>query len=102
MRVVVLVVSLALAGCASQAEPRPKQVVAPRDIRAEIVAASIYGYEVNRNGSCPCPYGHAGRCKGHSAHETKGGAEPRCHNSDVTAEDIKRWRELLRDGAAQP
>ena len=52
--IVVLVVSLALADCASPSEPRPKQVVAPRDVRAEIVAASIYGYEVNSK-PCPCP-----------------------------------------------
>jgi len=75
--------------------------VTPRDVRAEIVAASIYGYEVNRNGTCPSPYSQAGGCKGHGAHETKGGAEPRCFKSDVTAEDLKRWRGLLRDSAGR-
>ena len=50
MRIVVLVVGLILAGCASHAEPRPTPVSAPRDVRAEIVAASVYEINVNK----PC------------------------------------------------
>ena len=97
MRTVVLVVGLILAGCASQAEPRPKQVVATGDIRAEIVAASVYTYK----GRCPCPYSQEGACKGKSAHERGGGAEPKCYRSKVTAEEIKRWRELVKDSAVR-
>ena len=100
MRIVVLVVGLILAGCASQAEPRPTPVSAPRDIRAEIVAASVFGYEVNVNKPCPCPYSRGGTCK-QNAYVTPGGAEPRCYKTDVTPADIKRWRELLRESAGR-
>ena len=46
MRIVELAAGLARAGCASPAQPRPTPMPAPRNVRAEIVAASIYGYEL--------------------------------------------------------
>ncbi len=101
MRIVVLAASLVLAGCASQAEPRPTPVPAPGDVRAEIVAASVYGYEINVNKPCPCPYSNGGECKGYSAYEIDGGAEPRCFKTDVLPKDINRWRELVRESAGR-
>ena len=94
MRIVVLAAGLALAGCASQPEPRSKQAVV-RDVRAEVVAASVYTYK----GPCPCPYSKDWACKGNSAHERGGGAEPKCFKAKVDAEDMKRWHELLKESA---
>lgn len=91
--VMLLAASLALAGWASQAEPTPKQVVTPRDVRAEIVAASVYAYK----GPCPCPYSKNGACKGDSAYERGKGAQPKCFKAKVDAEDMKRWRELRQE-----
>ena len=64
------------------------------------MAASVYGYEINVRKPCPGPYSQGETCK-QNAYETPGGAEPRCFKSHVTAEDIKRWRELLRDSAGR-
>ena len=100
MRIVVLAASLAIAGCASQAEPRSRPV-GLGNVRREIVAASIYGYEINTKGSCPCPYSKDGACKGVSAYDRPGGAKPKCFKANVKAEDVKRWRELLRNSAAR-
>jgi hypothetical protein len=100
MRIVVLTVSLALAGCASEGAAKPEPVAPRSDVRAEIVAASIYGYEVNVKKPCPCPYSRGGTCE-KNAYVTPGGAEPRCYKSDVTAEDIKRWQKLVRESAGR-
>ena len=62
-------------------------------IRQAIIAASIASY----SGSCPCPYSinRAGRaCGPSSAYSKPGGASPVCYPQDVTADMIRRYREL--------
>jgi len=72
------------------------------DEKRAIVAASIYGYEITKHAPCPCPYSKDGACKGKSAWERKGGAEPRCYMTDVSSEDLARWRTLLKSAPAGP
>ena len=91
---------LALAGCASQAEPRPKPVVPQADVRREIVAASVTATRSTSRSLARVPTARAGRASA-TRIKTPGGAEPRCFKSDVTAEDIKRWRALLRESAGR-
>jgi hypothetical protein len=96
MRIVVLAVSLALAGCASEGAAKPEPVAPRPDVRAEIVAASVFGYR----DPCPCPYSKEGTCKGKSAYDrAKMKRKPRCFKVDVKPGDVKRWRELLRESA---
>lgn len=84
---------------ASVARPVPSQPPsrpAKADAKAEVVAASVLGYEKATNRTCPCPYSKGGECQGQSAYERSGGADPRCYKTDVTDEDERRWRELLK------
>ena len=60
-------------------------------IRQKIIKASIASY----SGNCPCPYktksnGH--RCGGNSAYSRPGGESPKCFASDVSAAEVKAWR----------
>ena len=60
-------------------------------IKEKIVKQSIDNYR----GSCPCPYNsdRAGRsCGGRSAYSRPGGNAPKCYASDVTADDVERYR----------
>ena len=108
MRTVVLLAALVLAGCVHQeaaqkaaAQPNTKTVAIVPDDKSAIVAASIYGHWVNGNGECPCPYSKDGACRGKSDWDMPGGANPRCYLSDVTAADMKRWRDLLKRPAPE-
>jgi hypothetical protein len=60
------------------------------------------GYETSTGRPCPCPYSQGGTCKGQSAWDKPGGAEPRCYRSDVKAEDVKRWREIVKAVLERP
>jgi hypothetical protein len=103
MRAVVFLAALTLAGCAHQeaAQTKTKAVAIVPDAKSAIVAASIYGHWVNGNGECPCPYSRDGACRGKSDWDIPGGANPRCYRSDVTAADMKRWRDLLKRPAPE-
>jgi hypothetical protein len=100
-------VALFLSGCAIDTPPpivRTKIVNKATSIEDEkraIVAASIYRYEINLNRNCSCPYSKGGSCKGRSAYERPGGARPRCYVTDVSEEDLIRWRALLKGGVRE-
>ena len=95
MRILAILVVAACVGCAHQQEAvtETKVVIAPRDYKAAVVAASIYGYEINTNRPCPCPYSGA-TCRGKSAWDKPNGANPKCYKSEVTEADVKRLRDL--------
>lgn len=64
------------------------------EIRMNIVAKSIEAYKQN-TGACPCPYnltkqGH--RCGDRSAYSKQGGEKVFCYTTDVTDEEVARWR----------
>lgn len=70
-----------------------QQQLGPSDanIRALLVERSIASY----SGSCPCPYNvdrGGRRCGGRSAYARPGGASPLCYPSDVTDEQVQRFR----------
>ncbi len=98
-----MAVAFALSACASAPAPAPvaKRPAQP-DHKAAIVAASVYGYEISTNSRCPCPYSQGGSCKGQRAYEKPGGAEPRCYKSDVSEDDVKRWKELVKAAPPKP
>lgn len=61
-------------------------------IKQRIIRASIASYP----GNCPCPYSRArngSRCGGRSAWSRAGGYAPLCFPSDVTAADIRAYRQ---------
>ena len=107
MRILAILAAAICVGCAhheantATAKPRvvaAKPAVARHDDKAAIVAASIYTYK----GPCPCPYSKDGACKGQSAWDSPRGVEPRCYKSDVTAEDIKKWHDLMKAAPERP
>jgi hypothetical protein len=100
MRAVAILAAVLLAGCAHQeaAQPKARPAVASPDIKSTIVAASIFGYEK----PCPCPYSKDGTCGNQSAWSRGGGANPLCYRSEVTAEDVKRWRDLQKRAPERP
>jgi hypothetical protein len=106
MRGVAFLVAVLLAGCTHRevvVQHQPKgRPATTMDAKSAIVAASIYGYEISTGQPCPCPYSKGGACKGQSAWDRAGGAEPRCYRSDVTPEDVKRWRELSKKAPERP
>ena len=59
--------------------------------RQLMIRESIAAY----SGSCPCPYNvdRAGRqCGGRSAYSRPGGASPLCYATDISDEQLARWR----------
>jgi hypothetical protein len=103
MRAIAIFAALLLAGCATEeaVQPKARPTVAGLDIKSQVVAASIYGYERTAH-NCPCPYSKDGSCNGVSAWDRRGGAEPRCYKSEVTAKDMKHWRELQKPAPEHP
>lgn len=84
---------VAAAACllAAGAFPLPATAQSDAQIREKIIKASIANY----SGNCPCPYntksnGH--RCGGNSAYSRPGGESPKCFASDVSAAEVKAWR----------
>ncbi len=60
-------------------------------IKQAIIRASIAAYP----GNCPCPYNSArngSRCGARSAYSRGGGYAPMCYASDVSAEQVARYR----------
>lgn len=61
------------------------------EVRARIIATSIAAY----SGNCPCPDNtdRAGRrCGDRSAWSKLGGEKPMCYPTDVSDEQVRRWR----------
>ena len=83
------VLGLGLALCAQPVTA--KGALSDTQVKQRIIKASIAAYD----GNCPCPFNSASngsRCGGRSAWSRKGGASPKCYESDVSAADVKRWR----------
>jgi|KBSSwiStaDraftv2_1062776.scaffolds.fasta_scaffold1413896_1 hypothetical protein len=62
-------------------------------IKQKIIRQSIQGYP----GNCPCPYNTdlAGRsCGRRSAYTRPGGYSPKCYESDVSASDVRAYRDV--------
>jgi hypothetical protein len=104
MRILAILAAALCLGCAQQHEAvtAPMPIVAPVNDRAAIVAASVYGYEINLGKKCPCPYSQGGACKGKSAYERKGGAKPRCYQTDVAEAEVSRWQHLVNAAPERP
>jgi hypothetical protein len=61
------------------------------EIRRAILQASIASF----GGNCPCPESRAAngsRCGQRSAYSRPGGASVKCYPTDVTADEIERYR----------
>ena len=61
-------------------------------IKQKIIQESINSYP----GNCPCPYNtdRAGRsCGRRSAYSRPGGYSPKCYASDVTAVEVRKYRQ---------
>jgi hypothetical protein len=61
------------------------------EIRRLIISESVAGYP----GSCPCPWNadRAGRrCGARSAYSRPGGFSPKCYSSEITDDEVKRYR----------
>jgi hypothetical protein len=65
-----------------------------------LIALSIASYP----GRCPCPYfaDRAGRsCGGRSAYSRAGGYSVKCYPADISADEIKTFRDTLPDSAGR-
>ena len=61
------------------------------EIKKNLIKQSIRSY----SGACPCPYSvmrNGRRCGKNNAYSKPGGAEPLCHDTDVSDEMIDRYR----------
>ncbi|WP_263263799.1 hypothetical protein [Pseudomonas sp. RIT-PI-S] len=88
------VVACVLLSALSVAQAKPSQ---PSDdeIASRIIAESIASY----SGACPCPYNQArngSSCGRRSAYSRPGGFSPKCYRDDVTVEDIRQYKQRLR------
>jgi hypothetical protein len=84
-------VGLALLVCLCTFQARAADALTDDEVRQRIIAASKAAYP----GSCPCPENldRAGRrCGMRSARSKPGGESVLCYPTDVTDEQVKRWR----------
>jgi hypothetical protein len=86
-----LLLAGALVGLVSSpiAAQRPVSV---DQIKQRIIQESINAYP----GNCPCPYNVArngSRCGGRSAYSRAGGYSPVCYAADVTAAQVREYRQ---------
>jgi hypothetical protein len=61
-------------------------------VKQRIIQESINAYP----GNCPCPYNVArngSRCGGRSAYSRAGGYSPVCYAADVTAAQVREYRQ---------
>jgi hypothetical protein len=87
---------LLLAGAVAYAEAPP---LSDAQIRRLIIQKSIESYP----GNCPCPWNtdRAGRrCGKRSAYNRPGGAAPKCHEYDVTDEEVAEYRKRVRSASS--
>jgi hypothetical protein len=88
MRVAATLAALAVTFAAQPASARASD----DQVKQKIVKESIGSYP----GNCPCPYNidRAGRsCGGRSAYSRPGGYAPKCYASDVSASDVREYRQ---------
>ena len=70
----------------------PVRQATDAEIRQHLIDLSIATYR----GRCPCPYftDRAGRrCGGRSAYSRPGGYSPKCYAGDVSAEEVRAFRD---------
>jgi hypothetical protein len=70
----------------------PAQSASDSQIKQKIIKESIDSYP----GNCPCPYNRdraGGTCGPRSAYSRPGGYAPKCYASDVSAEDVRAYRQ---------
>lgn len=82
-------------GAKPQAEP-DSRTLPDKEIIAAIIAGSIAAYMAGGPGPCACPYHRArngSECGGRSAYSRAGGWTVKCYPTDVTAAEIKGFRE---------
>lgn len=85
-------VTAILAGIAIAFASQTAQAATDAQIKQKIIQGSIDSYP----GNCPCPYNtdRAGRsCGRRSAYNRAGGYAPKCYASDVSAVEVRAYRQ---------
>jgi hypothetical protein len=81
-----------LAALAVTFASQPAEAATDAQIKQKIIQESIDSYP----GNCPCPYNadRAGRsCGRRSAYDRPGGYAPKCYASDVSAAEVRAYRQ---------
>jgi hypothetical protein len=96
MRAALIIAGILIVGLAWAQEAR---VLTDAQVTELIMQESQRAY----SGNCPCPYNvdQAGRrCSGRSEWSRPGGAQPICYASEISDEQVRRYRE--RHGIESP